>query len=247
MNTVESTEKTAGVVSAPAAPVEDNWLQGLSATQKRALTYLGQGISQVMVASTLGITESLISQFMADPRYAEEVTKTRLKYLSVQTGIDHKYMQAEEKLVDKLLKVIPLMSKPREILEGIRTINATKRRGVTDAPVGASGANIVQINLPGIYAAKFVTNIQNQIVEVQDGEGARSLITATPVSLNEFATAADREPETVDGTYWEASADPEHILREAAKRIEESGTAEIAPAGLRRGLAAKGKITADDL
>ena len=112
---------------------QDHWQDGLSTSQSTALKLLGQGISAVMVASTIGVTEGLISQFLADPRFAEEVTKRKLATLQKQTGIDNKYIEAEEKLVDKFLRVIPLMNKPMEILKGLQVINSTKRRGMADS------------------------------------------------------------------------------------------------------------------
>lgn len=229
------------------APQIDHWLQGLSTTQSTALKLLGQGIAPVMVASTLGVSESLISQFMADERYAAEVTKLKLAGLQRQTALDNKYLELEDKLADKLLKVLPIMNKPMEILRGLQIINATKRRGMADSGVVNQQTQIVQLVLPGQFAASFVTNAQNQIVEVQDGDGSRSLITTTPAALDRLAAEANRVPALAAEPGWEVPRPAETLLREASRRLQESGVPEVIPAGLRRGFEAKGKITADDL
>lgn len=166
---------------------QDNWAASLNGNQTKALSLLGQGISAVMVASTLGVSESLVSQYISDPRFAEEVTKLKLATLQIQTDIDSKHMKAENLLLDKLIKTIPLISKPMDILRGIQVINATKRRGMADTVAPAGHTQIVQINLPASMAARFITNTANQIVEIRDSEGARSLVTSTPEAVSRYA------------------------------------------------------------
>lgn len=239
MNVMES--------QAVVAPVADHWLQSLSTTQSTAMKLLGQGIAPVMVASTLGVSESLVSQFMSEERFAAEVTRLKLGALQKQTAVDNKYLQAEDMLADKLLKSIPMMTNPLTILKGIQVINGTKRRGVADSGVINQQTQIVQLVLPGAFAAKFVTNAQNQIVEVQDGDGARSLITTTPAALDRLAQEVNRLPEIAAEPGWQESSSPEYLLQQASQRIQESGVSETLPKGLRRSLEVKGKITENDL
>lgn len=226
---------------------QDNWAAGLNDRQRKSLSLLGQGISPVMVASTLGVSESLISQYLAEERFASEVTKLKLAALQKQTGVDNKYLEAEEKMVDKLLKVIPLMTKPMDILRGIQVINATKRRGMSDAPVGGAVTNIVQINLPQQMAARFITGAAQQIVEVVDEHGPRNLITASAEVVRRLATKVDGDAEIAETTSWQVSATTENLLQQASERVHESRVSEVAPKGLRRSLEAKGQITVNDL
>lgn len=226
--------------------VDPHWEAALSDKQRKALSLLGQGVAPVMVASTLGCTEGLISQFLADPKFSEEVTKIRLVTLQKQTGIDNKYIEAEDKLVDKLLKSIPLMSKPMDIVRSLQVVNATKRRGVA-GDVGTAGiSQVVQITLPGAYAAKLVTNAQNQVVEVQDETGARSLITASSSSLDALAERTLGSSEETKGI-----SDRETIASQVRElkvsSIEIPRIAEAPAAGLRRSLETKGAITEYDL
>jgi len=249
MNMIVGQEVSTAAQTSPGvvASGADNWQGGLNDKQRKALSLLGQGISQVMVASTLGVSESLISQFVAEPRFAEEVTRLKLAVLQKQTSIDNKHMEIEEKALDKLLKTINLVTKPMDVLRVIQVINATKRRGMSDAPVGAGVTQIVQINLPPSMAAKFITNTQNQIVEIRDGEGARSLVTATSDAVAKLATEANRLPDLTSETGWQGSADAADLLQQASQRLQESGVSETVPSGLRRSFQTKGQITADDL
>lgn len=225
----------------------DFWHRGLSTTQSTALKLLGQGISSVMVASTIGVSEGLISQFLAEPRFAEEVTKLKIAGLQKQTGIDHKYVEAEDRLADKLLKMIPLMNKPMDVLKGLQVINATKRRGMADSTLVNQTTQIVQITLPGNFAAKFVKDITNRIVEVQDDSGSQSLVTTTPAALDRLAKESIRDTEALVGVGWENSVSTADIIQQASERVKEPVVAETLPAGLRQGFSAKRAITADDL
>lgn len=226
----------------------EHWLEGLNNNQRKALSLLGQGVAPIMVASSLGVSASLISQFMGDARFAEEVTRLKLQTLQKQTSIDNKWMEAEDRLLDKLHKTIPLITKPMDILRGLTIVNSAKRRGLGgDVTADIHNTQIVQINLPSVMAARFITNSQNQIVEVQDDEGTRSLITTTPSSLDQLAHEVNRESNPPAGVGWEASADPEYLLERASERVQESPIAEVISKGLRRSLEAKGKITEADL
>lgn len=238
---------------------QDNWAASLNHNQAKALNLLGQGISAVMVASTLGISESLVSQYISDPKFAEAVTKLKLAGLQAQTDIDNKYMKAETQLLDKLIKTIPLISKPMDILRGLQVVNATKRRGMAEGGAVTQHTNIVQINLPAMMAAKFVTNTANQIVEIQDEQGARSLVTSTPEAVSRYATEAageqglggpagtERLPETIDGVSWETLASTEDRIKQASALLSKLAVKEPSRERQVSSPGFKGQITADDL
>lgn len=236
---------------------QDSWAANLSHNQTKALSLLGQGISPVMVASTLGVTESLISQYISEPRFSEEVTKLKLAGLQAQTDVDNKYLKAETMLVDKLIKTIPLISKPMDILRGIQVINATKRRGMADGAPVTHHTNIVQINLPAAMAAKFITNTAKQIVEIHDDKGARSLVTSTPEAVSKYATeweaerATERESigisEDAIDTGWESATSTADRIKQASEVLSRLAAKEVVSQGQISSTRIKGQITADDL
>lgn len=231
----------------------DNWAAGLNNNQAKALSLLGQGISAVMVASTLGVSEALISQYISDKRFSEEVTKLKLATLQVQTDIDNKHMKAENMLLDKLLKTIPLITKPMDILRGIQVINATKRRGMGDTPAPAGHTQIVNITLPAAMAAKFITNTASQIVEIQDGYGSRSLVTSTPEAVSRYANEAAREleanrsPETITDASWETITSTEDRIKRASDILSKLSNAEVSSERPQSSPRVKGQITEHDL
>lgn len=250
MNDSNSQAVAVGDSTAVAETGRDHWKEGLNDKQRKALSLLGQGIAPVMVASTLGCSESLISQYLADPRFADEVVKLKLISLQMQTGIDNKYMEAENKLVDKLLKTIPLMTKPMDILRGLQVVNATKRRGVSDGPVGAHISQVVNITLPGVFAAKLITNAQNQVVEVLDETGPRSLITASSGSLDDLAEATLGRAKEVARISRQFPDSPGVCIEQkgSASGPEDTTDSKVAePKGFRQSSKVEGTITADDL
>jgi len=135
-----------------------------------------------------------------------------------------------------------------EILKGLQVLNATKRRGMSDGPAGVQTSQIVQINIPMHVSQKFVTNTHNQIVEIHDDEGSRSLVTATPQAVATLAaTRVNSQPALAAESGWQASATSADILAAASAQLSEPCVSETISKGLRRSFETKGAITCDDL
>lgn len=159
-----------------------------SQIEERALLMLGSGTPASIVASALGVTESRISQMLSEPVFAEQVQELRFKNLQKQTLLDEKYASLEESLLTKLEKVLPIMTKPRDVLSAISVINGAKRRGAQVSQDATTSQKVINLTLPVHIMHKFVSNVNNQVIEVQDGQGdARSLVTASSRSLEQFA------------------------------------------------------------
>lgn len=99
-----------------------------------------------------------------------QVTGLRYANLQAATSRDRNYDAMEDTLIDKMRELIPLMYKPMEVLRAITVINAAKRRGA-DAPDNTViHQTIVQLTLPQVVASKFVTNVNNQVIEAGNQE-----------------------------------------------------------------------------
>lgn len=160
----------------------------VSQIEERALLMLGSGAPASIVASALGVTEGRISQMLADEEFAQQVSELRFRNLQRSTLLDEKYTGLEEALLEKLTKVMPLMTKPRDVLTAINVVNGAKRRGAQVQTDAGTQKQIVNLTIPISIAHKFVSNVNNQVIEVQDGQGdARSLVTATSGSLDRLA------------------------------------------------------------
>lgn len=139
----------------------------------RALEMLGNGLPPNVVASALGISDSYISQLLGEESFSMQVTAKRYTTLQAATSRDRGYDDIEDALIAKMKELLPLMYKPMEVLRAITVINAAKRRGA-DAPDNTViHQTVVQLTLPQAITAKFVTNVNNQVVEVD----SKALIT----------------------------------------------------------------------
>lgn len=184
--------------------------------EERAIAMLGSGIPQNQVALALGVTESMISQMMSGEEFAVAVNDLRFKSLSRNTAIDDKYLQLEEQLQNKLEKVLPLIAKPRDVIMALTAINNAKRRGAQiQDTAGTRSTQIVNLSLPVSIVNQYVSNGNNQIVEVRDESGkSQSLITASSSSL-------DRLSEEVLGT---GNTNENYLIgREAGKEESNNG------------------------
>jgi len=130
---------------------------------------LGGGLSAGIVAEAVGVTPSYISQLLENPQFKEEVEVIRAKDLVNNKRIDEKYDEIEDKLLDQLEKVIPLIHKPSEIVRTIQVINGAKRKSVTvgDGEALMAGT-IVNLNLPKIIYKKYTINMAGGMVQVDD-------------------------------------------------------------------------------
>lgn len=159
--------------------------------RERAMELLGAGVSQEAVAAALGCTASYISQLMADGEFAKAVATLRFQQLQLHTARDGKYDTLEDKLLERMENVLPLMLKPNDILRGIQVVNAAKRRGsaAQELPVGQHAQVVLQ--MPVKLVQQFITNVQNQVIAVAGQE----LVTASPQQLLRSVGAPDERSE----------------------------------------------------
>ena len=156
--------------------------------EQKALSMLGTGTPANIVASALGVSEGRISQLLAEDAFASKVAELKFQNLNKQTVLDDRYSDMESKLLDRLEKTLPFLTKPRDVADVLGKINGTKRRGAQVIAAAHQQTQVVNLTLPVIIAQKFISNVNNQIVEVQNGQGeAETLVTATPASLDRLA------------------------------------------------------------
>lgn len=188
--------------------------------QSRILDFLGQGIGASTVANAVGVTESYISQLLADETFRGEVRRRRMEALQETTALDQTYHRIEVKAAEKLENAVAFMSNPKQLLEIIKTVNNTKRRGAGSEPTEQQAGMVIELRLPTGIAAKFVDTktIQrdqnNQILQTGD----QVLITAQAQSIRDAHRKEDSKDtsQTLEVTYNDTS-------RESASQSAESG------------------------
>lgn len=211
-----------------------------STLEDRALSMLGSGAPAGIVAQALGVTEGRISQLLANEEFSQAVADLRFKNLNKQTQLDDRYSDMETKLLDKLEKTLPFLTRPKDVASVLGTINGTKRRGAQLTQATQSTGQIVNLTIPIAIAHKFTTNVNNQVIEVKGEQGeAETLITATPAGLH---TLSQQLLTKGDGSH-----DSNGASEELPKRIGSESLSE----GFRQGTGYKGSdpnsITVEDL
>lgn len=144
-----------------------------STIEERALTLLGKGIPPTVVANTLGVDASRISQLLADNSFAARVVEKKFESLSKHNEQDDLADTTEAALLKKLGESLPFLTRPMEILKAYQVLNAAKRKGQTVPETLTNQQRIIQLNIPQILIDKFQTNIHNQVTQV----GNQTLVT----------------------------------------------------------------------
>ena len=144
-------------------------LQGVTtATEERALKLLGAGVSPEQVAAAIGVTPSRISQLLASESFAAQVADLKYKNLLSHSERDTRLDTVEDKLLDKIENLLPLIMRPLEAIKALQVVNGAKRRGSQGLQGASAAASVVQIAVPVQITQKFVTNIQNQVIQAGD-------------------------------------------------------------------------------
>ena len=158
-------------------------------TIERAIALLGSGLSPEIVASTLGVTPSYISQIMSKDEIATRVTQLRYDALQKHNIRDTTYDTIEDALLVKMDELLPLMMRPMEVLKAISVINAAKRRGQSAPEAIHQQQNIVQLIMPVQVIQYYQVDIKNTVIKT----GEQDLLTMNPKHL--LAKVKERQDE----------------------------------------------------
>lgn len=193
------TEDIAETNNTPAV-TSNSGRQGVtSTTEEKALELLGNGLSNEIVASAIGVTPARITQLLADENFAAEVQRRRFINLQKHTIRDNAYDEIEDKLLQKLKGSLGLIMKPDTILKAIKVVNEAKRRGNSGTAAITDKTNIVQIAIPQIIKQNFVTNINNQVVQVGDRELTTMSADTLQVELEESRNVIETREDNSGG------------------------------------------------
>jgi hypothetical protein len=164
------------VIEAPEVAIEpsapsNHYSPGISSSvEERALALLGSGVGSDSVASALGVTPGRISQMLAEKSFSSKVSDLRYKALQSHNVRDGKYDSLEDNLIIKLERAMPLLVRPRDIIDALTKVNNAKRRGQSAPPQVNNQQNIVNLILPNVIADKFSIDINNQVVKAGEQE-----------------------------------------------------------------------------
>lgn len=154
-----------------------------TSTEERALKLLGSGLKPETVASALGVSLSRISQLLSAEEFALKVAQLRYESLQKHNETDEDYDTLEKTLINRLKDVLPLMTRPMEILKAIQVVNAAKRRGVSSPEQIESPSKLVELTIPIQIINKFMVDSDNRVIEV---EGQKLVTIQSGALLNQL-------------------------------------------------------------
>lgn len=160
-----------------------------SPTEQKAIALLGSGLNASVVATALGVSESRISQLMADKSFADEVSQLRFQNLQKHNEMDNAYDRMEQKIAKNLEEMLPLMTRPMELLKAAQVVNGMKRRGASSPDQMVQTTQVVQLLMPTVITQKFTTNVNNQVINA----GNQTLETIQGSSLLAAAKAKSQQ------------------------------------------------------
>ena len=150
-----------------------------STLESRALSLLGSGVSAEQTAAALGCSPSRISQLLSADDFSSKVRELRFSALSAHSERDARYDSLEDKLATRLENFLPMLMKPMELVKSLQVVNSLKRRGHSSLDSIQQQQTVVSLQLPSIVVNKFVTNIQNQVIQA----GGQELLTIQSSAL----------------------------------------------------------------
>lgn len=160
-------------------------MNAVTSTESRALELLGQGLSNTVVATALGISESRVSQLLSDEEFSKKVRELRYQNLQKHNKRDNSYDELEDKVLKKLHQAVDFVTKPLELTRIMQVVNSAKRRGTSAPEALTVNQTVVNLSLPNAILQKYnvvVNNQSNQVVQA----GSQNLTTIQASSLKKL-------------------------------------------------------------
>lgn len=161
---------------------------------------LCNGLSPVQVSTTLGISESYISQLLVDEDFKLELEQKKVAVAEEDLKYDQQVDRVEGTFLDRIEAKAPLANL-QQSLQAFSVLNKAKRRKdsaiVRNAP---QAGTIVNLQLNVSLIPQYLMNGKNEIVEVE----GKSMISATPRKLDEIlriraGTSEEAKPASLPG------------------------------------------------
>jgi len=145
----------------------------LSRVEERAIHLIASGLQQAQVASILGVSPALISQWKSTEEFAttlEAATVEANKGDKEEVALTAKYHAAENALIDQVMALSPI-AELRDVVAALRVVGERQDKTKTRLiPMNANpttvNQTIVNLTLPSHSLPEFSINTDNQVVAI---------------------------------------------------------------------------------
>lgn len=160
----------------------------------KIIEMLGAGVTPVQVALACGVSESYISQLLADEHVEAQVKALRVEKAAAYVEHDAQLDSDEEVVRRKVRRNIDDgFLKPMELLKHFQVLNAARRKSEGAGTAQVPTSTIVQLHLPTAAAVQFKMTVDKQVVEI-DGRA----MTAMPAAQVAKMLREKKAVETLD-------------------------------------------------
>jgi hypothetical protein len=163
-----------------------------TSTEERAIELLSSGIEQHAVASALGVTESRISQILANPLFASKLAELKYEQLKKHNDTDNKYDALEKKVLAQLERTLALVMDPMKLARILTVLNSAKRRGASAPDSLVRTKSTVRLNISTQVLARFAVNGANQVVQASIGSDTQDLVTIQSGSVQRLLNESSK-------------------------------------------------------
>lgn len=139
----------------------------MAASKDQVRDLLGQGLSNDVVATAVGLTPGAISAMMADEEFRDSVILLRTSNLTAHSARDRSIGALEDKILQKAHEVIDHIYKPKEVIAVLKAVNGLVRRGVASQQAAVTNNVIVQLNIPQTVIKQYTVNAHKEVVDVE--------------------------------------------------------------------------------
>lgn len=146
-----------------------------SSIESRAVELLGAGVTVEQAAAALGVTPGRISQLMSEEKFASKVTQLKFTNLQKHNIRDSEYDTLEDKVLAKLKLSVEsgMVYRPLELNRILATLNAAKRRGISEPAAITNQSTVISLTLPVTIVQQFKRDSSNRVIEA----GNQTLVT----------------------------------------------------------------------
>jgi hypothetical protein len=173
-------------------------------TKEKIKSLLSQNFSVSVVATTVGVDASYISQLLQEEQFALSVAEARCADMQKMRGRDDAYDWMEDELISKLKDLIPHMYKPGEVLNALSRINQAKRRSEQFAALqrdnNGAVSNTVVLAIPRHAVLSFQLNGQAEVISIDAKPLAGMSSSALLKELKEVPNHDESQGTEKDGT-----------------------------------------------
>lgn len=143
---------------------------------------LGNGLSNEIVATAVGVTPAYISQLMSNDDFASDVITLRTTTLAAATSRDRSWDGLEDTLLGMLADKVEqnMIYKPGDILRALQVVNNAKRRGNTAQDSLVINQAVINLSIPTIMVNNYKKNSNGEVVEVTSSEGKTTTLVTMP-------------------------------------------------------------------